>query len=70
MLLEFQPLRLRANVSVYFEAYFDMLSMYLMEKMLENLSVSVKIRIFNALKFRRKVMTEQHWLSQFMTSRH
>ena len=50
MLLEFQFLRLRANFGVYFmlEADFDMLSLYLV---LENLSVSVEMRILKALQF-------------------
>jgi len=33
------------------EAYFDIPSLYLVAKMLENLSVSVEIRIIKALKF-------------------
>jgi len=50
VLLEFQFLRLRANFGVYFmlEADFDMLSLYLV---LENLSVSVEMRILKALQF-------------------
>jgi len=33
------------------EAYLDMQSLYLVEKMLENISVNVEIRILKALKF-------------------
>jgi len=53
VLLKYQFLRLRANFGVYFvlDAYFDVLSLYLVEKMLENLSVSVEIRILKARKF-------------------
>ena len=51
--LEFQFLRSRANFGVYFmlEALFAMQSLFLVEKMLENLCVSVEIGILKELKF-------------------
>jgi len=42
-----------ANFGKHFmlEAYFDVLSLYLVENMLENVSVSVEIKILNVAKF-------------------
>ena len=53
MLLEFQFLRPRANFGAYFtlEAYFDMYILYLVEKMLENLSKREEFGILKELKF-------------------
>jgi len=53
VLLEFLFLHLRANsgINLMLEAYFDMLSLYLVKVMLENLSMSVEIRILKALQF-------------------
>jgi len=49
------------------EAYLDMLSLYFIEKMLENLSVSVETEILSAKIFMRKVMTLQFCVSQLWT---
>jgi len=51
VLLELQFLRPWANFGAYFfmEAYFDMSSLYLVEKVLENLSVREEIRVQKAL---------------------
>ena len=50
---QFQLLHLGVNFGVCFvlEVYFDIQSLYLVEKMLENISVRVEIRIIKAQKF-------------------
>ena len=73
----FRPvMRPRADAGVYFMlyAYVDVYILSLVEQMLENLSVSVKIRILKALKFQVEsydltalgfsVMNLHHWVFQ------
>jgi len=57
------------NTDFMLETYFDTKILCLIEKMLGSLSVSVEMRILQALKFSgRKFMTLQHYVFQLRPS--